>query len=201
MALMPLGNAREIAAAYRELRRRITDGAVRMFRNVGWPGGNDDFTIHWQPRYKFWALLVPQPSLYWCGCGLQNPTVTRPLQFTVQINPPQRPDNRRTGGAFLRDSHGHIYLAHNGVLTQGHASLGKEGFIAQYDDDLEPVEWPDGYGSPFAIIGRLDERRLLAKIAQFVRSVELFKASDGDSGGPGERDLNRILFTPEFAGH
>lgn len=138
MLLKPPANAKQISDAYGQLRRCIAEHGLRFHRNIGWPSGNNNFTVYRQSRHRFWAMLLPRPSLYWCGYGLQDPRDNRSLKFTVQINPPRSPASRR--GAFLQDEHGNTYLCHNGLLTKGHASLGKDEFIAEYNGD-DVAQW------------------------------------------------------------
>lgn len=144
-------------------------------------------------------MLSPQPSHYWCGYGLQDPTENKKLEFTVQINPPRLPSSRRTGGSFFKDEGGRVCLCHNGILTKGHASLGKDRFIAEYDGDLGEAEWPDGRTSTFVLVARIDENELLKKIAQFVNDVQRFKRFRSVSE-TAPRDLQKALSTPELAG-
>jgi hypothetical protein len=73
MNLVPLTAAKQIKQAYSVLRKGLQADAVRMERNIGWPSGNEDLTIYWQPQHHFWSLY-PKPTLYWCGYGLQDPT-------------------------------------------------------------------------------------------------------------------------------
>jgi hypothetical protein len=200
MMLEPLTLKKEISEAHSQLKERLQERGVRFYRNIGWPSGNDDFTIYWQPQHKFWVMLQSEPTHYWCGYGLQDPTSNRSLEFTVQINPSKIPSNRRTGGAFLRDRTGRYYLCHNGALTKGHSSLGRARFIAQFEDDLTSVEWHDGSTSTFAVLGRLDEPQLLRKLSRFIHQVAEFKSGGSSRSEPTEPALHKLLFTPEFAG-
>ena len=98
MRLELLTSERDTRKAYRELSGRLKGRAVRYFRNIGWPSGNDYFNVYWHARYQFWAMLHPTPTHYWCGYGLEDPKENRSLEFTVQINPSKNPFSRRTGG-------------------------------------------------------------------------------------------------------
>jgi hypothetical protein len=200
MVLEPLTRKKEVAEAYSELKKRVQEQGIRFYRNIGWPSGNDSFSVYWQPRHGFWVMLHPLATHYWCGYGVDDPTHNRSLEFVVQINPARSPANRRTGGAFLRDSTGRFYLCHNGALTKGHSSLGRAGFIAQYAGDLTTIERTDGSTATFAVIGRVDEPQLLGKLSRFIRHVAQFKASESSPSNPTEGAVHKLLFTPEFAG-
>jgi hypothetical protein len=200
MVLEPLTSKSEIRVAYSQLKNRIKERGLRFHKNIGWPSGNDNFTIYWQPRHKFWVMLNPVPTHYWCGYGIEDPTDSTSLELTVQINPPRDPSNRRTGGAFLQDRTGRYYLCHNGSLTKGHSSLGKAGFIAQYEGDITSVEWHDGSTSTFAVISRLDEPHLLTNLSRFIKRVAEFKADEFSRSEPSPGAAQKLLFTPEFAG-
>jgi hypothetical protein len=161
MDLVPLSAVKQIKQAYSVLRKRLQSDGVRMERNIGWPSGNEDLTIYWQPQQHFWAMLYPKPTLYWCGYGLQDPAEGGSLEFTVQINPPTTTSNHRTAGIFLQDEQGRYYLGHNGRLIKGHATLGKTVFISQYDSTIAAVQWASGLRDTFATVGRLDEPHFL----------------------------------------
>jgi hypothetical protein len=200
MTLVPLTAAKQIRHAYSELQERLRSEGVHMKRNIGWPSGNEDLNIHWHSKHRFWSMLYPKPTLYWCGYGLQNPIEGRPLEFTVQINPPTTISNHRAAGIFLQDENGRYYLGHNGWLTKGHASLGKTAFLAQYEGTLASIQWANGSSETFAIVGRLDEPRFLRKLARFVRDVAEFKRAQSSGSGPTEAVLGKLTFRPEFCG-
>jgi hypothetical protein len=200
MDLAPLTTSKQIRLAYSVLKRRLQSNGVRMKRNIGWPSGNADLPISWQPQYRFWSMLYPKPNFYWCGYGLQDPTAGGSLKFTVQINPPTTPINHRPAGVFLQDGKGRLYLGHNGGLTIGHASLGKTAFIAQYDGTLASVQWASGATDTFAVIGRLDEAGLLTNVARFIGAVAKFKRDQTGSSQLSETASDKMIFAPEFAG-
>lgn len=191
---------KEIAEAYSQFKKQVQEKGIRFYRNIGWPSGNDSFTVYWHPRYKFWVMLHPVLSHYWCGYGTDDPESNRSLEFVVQINPAKTPSNQRTGGAFLRDEVGRYYLCHNGALTKGHSSLGRAGFIAPYTGDLATIERKDGSTATFAVIGRVDDHQLLRKLSRFIRQVAKFKAGESSPSNPAQGIADNLLFTPEFAG-
>ena len=183
------------------LMRRLRAGGKRYRKNIGWPSDNADLTVHWQPKHRFWAMLAAtEQRYYWCGYGLDDPKDRRSLEFTVQINPPKALVNRRPAGAFLRDDAGHLYLAHSGLLTKGHGSIGKAAFLNQHQGDLASVDWPNGSTETLLIIGRLDDRDFLPDLVRFVREVAEFKKAGRSRRRLSERSLSKVLFTPEFSG-
>lgn len=106
-------------------------------------------------------LVLPVPDFtlgrYWCAYGTQDPTESKTLSITCEINPPRSGVNRRCGGLFVRDSRGRIYLAHSGKVGGGGTGVGKTAFTAWYGHgNWQDVEWPDGNTTRMIIIGRVD---------------------------------------------
>jgi hypothetical protein len=152
---------------------------------VGWPGGNDTFTLYHHPAEGFWAVLEPDREVgrYWCALGTEDPIPSRMVGLVCEINSPFEGANRRVAGLFARDSSGTVYLAHSGRVGGGRRGIGKEAFRAFFTDgEVREVQWPSGTVTETLVVGRLDDDRLPASIARFVRTVEQFKviAVQGD---------------------
>jgi hypothetical protein len=201
MTLRPLSSRKGLRQAFLLLSRRLRAGGKRFRKNIGWPSGNANLTVHWQPKHRFWAMLrAGKENHHWCGYGLDDPKGNRSLEFTVQINPPRTLATHRPAGAFLRDEAGHLYLAHSGLLTKGHGSIGKAAFINQHQGDIVHVDWPSGATETLVLIGRIEGRDFLSKLARFIRQVAEFKKTGRSHLGLSKDDLNKVLFTPEFSG-
>jgi hypothetical protein len=103
--------------------------------------------------------------------------------LVCEVNSPFEGANRRVAGVFVRDSSGTLYLAHSGRVGGGRRGIGKEAFRAFFTDgDVREVQWPSGTVTETLVVGRLDDDRLPASVARFVRTVERFKQAV--VGGP-----------------
>ena len=57
MDFSPITNKKEIKAAFDALRSCLMAGAKKFRRDVGWPGGHGECTLHWHQNESFWALF------------------------------------------------------------------------------------------------------------------------------------------------
>jgi hypothetical protein len=100
---------------------------------LGWRGGNDEYSLYWHPKERFWAAFSEGDfGGYWCPYGTADPNENCTVSITCEINPPADGVNRRKGGVFLRDSTGTLFLGHTGKLAGGRKGIGKSSFLEQY---------------------------------------------------------------------
>ena len=97
------------------------------------------------------------------------------LNITVEINPPHEDENHRTGGVFLRDEEGRLYVAHSGKIGGGRRGVGLRSF-REFSNRLPWQEITTPKGSREVIIfGPLDAGGFPDMLAQFVHTVAEFK--------------------------
>jgi len=202
--LRPLVDRTRIRRAFDTISRRMKQGAQAFDRQIGFPSGYDEHTVHWHGQYGFWALFAPEflEDRLYCCFGTMNPVERNMVDITCEVNAAREGVNRRLGGVFVRDDEGQVYVAHTGRIGGGRPGIGKRAFWEFYGSrDAETLEWPDGKQSPIIVISRIDGPRLLAHTHRFVRIVEEFKARavGGTTLGSQEKAL-REVFTPEFEG-
>ncbi len=90
----------------------------------------------------------------------------------VEINSPLTRIDRRMGGAFARDSQGHTWLVHRGIV-----STGKTAMLEWHRGHLVPVH--DGKRvSRVILVSDLDGDSPVAEVAGFVSGVAAFKAGE-----------------------
>jgi hypothetical protein len=182
MSIRPLTSEMEIAEAYATFAQSITENSETLSRVVGYQGGSEPATLYWHESLGFWALLEPEriPNRYWCGFGVEDPRPVSMVSITCEINPPREGFNRQCAGLFVRDSHGHTYLAHSGKIGGGRPGIGKTNFLKSRDNsDIAPVIFPDKIEHDYIVIGRIDDSAFLTDLARFVSGVAEFKEKKG----------------------
>ena len=203
MTLSPLTKRREIAAAVRQLTEHLEPGTKAFDRKIGYQGGYVEHAVHWHGRHGFWWLFDPKQAKnrYWCCYGTESPEGHSMLSVAVETNPPYEGVNRRTGGVFVRDDGGRVYIAHSGKVGGGRPGIGKKAFWKFYGgDQVESVQWPDGRETQVIAISAIDSEHLQARMARFVREVARFKAAAANGTIGKRRKLPPGIFTPEFEG-
>lgn len=200
MPLTLVTDPAKMEEAFELLSDRLKEGSkLYPNHNVGWPSDNDDFDVYWQPALEFWATLRRGQTSYLCGYGLMNPALSPSLELTVQINPTRVFTGNSAAGAFLADGEGNFWLAHTGVLTKGHGSLGTQ-FIDQYEGPVELIDWPNGKAKTLLVIGQINDSAFLKLLAQYVKTVAEFKSKDQDMVPLSPQTAKHLEFVPEFEG-
>ena len=174
-----------IAHAYQHFAHLMSVGGVSVERRVGYRGASEVAHLLWYADLRLWVLLQPERSdtRYWCAFGVDDPHHASGLSITCEINPPKDGIDRRCAGLFVKDDNGHVFLGHSGKVGGGRAGIGKTAFLNHWgNDDVVTVEFPDGKGCDYIILGRIDESNLRHRIADFVHSAARFKEA---AAGPG----------------
>ncbi len=178
MALHVLTDRTQIQAAYETLCDVLNAGAKRINRSVGDASGRRRYHIGWLRDHHFWSITkdwVPiAKNALGCCIGTEDPESGRQLNITCEMNTPRTGAKRLTGGVFLKDLQGRVYLAHTGKLGGQTKGVGKANFLKYYPAH-QPVTFPDGRPMPLYVIGQLSGDDFLAALAAFVRKVSDFK--------------------------
>lgn len=99
-----------------------------------------------------------------------DPGSTKWIEIAVQMNFPAGTYNRRMAGAFVRDGHGDIFLAHRGKLTKGHAGLPKDKVFREFAASV--VEAADnGETSRVILIAGLKDPELVDRLWDFAEEA------------------------------
>jgi hypothetical protein len=138
---------------------------------------------------------------YWCSFGVKDAIKYQGFSITGQINSPVSGFDRTTGGAFLRDSRGHVYVAHSGKVGGGRSGIGKSAFVTAYrGKNWQTVIWPDKKETEMIVIGRVDGPHLQNQVAHFIREIERFKKNAVGRNDTSSGLKDKPTFKPEFSG-
>lgn len=125
-------------------------------------------------RLDLWHATERLENRWWNGFGFGDPEAVPSLTIVAEVNP-SFDGSRRSAGAFLRDTKGNTWLAHTGRVGGGKKGVGKTAFLDTFSGSVQTV---DGYD--YVVIGRIDAKDFLDKLAAFVRTVHTFKAGVGN---------------------
>lgn len=190
MQLSIITKRRDIKAAQVQLRDRVrTEGGPVRRHRLGFPGGQMETEVCYVERLDLWHAVAQLENRWWNGFGLGNPEGVPILTIVAEINP-SFDGSRRSAGAFLQDAKGNTWLAHSGRVGGGKKGVGKSAFLEAFSGSVENVE-----GNDYIVIGRIDSREFLDKLAAFVRTVQSFKAGVGrEENDGGDVDDEEELF-------
>lgn len=179
--------ARPIAAAIRQLRRRLVGMPMRGV-SISWQGGGGvRGDIVWLRDERFWWRLdaARHPGRYGLMFGLARNAPTHGESATCEINLPVVGADRRLAGALVRDDAGTLYLAHSGKIGGGRVGRHRQAFRAFLaGGNWQMVRWPDGRDSELLLIAPLDGPRLARQIGRFVQAVHRYKRQAIDGAAP-----------------
>ncbi len=120
------------------------------------------------------------------------------LSITAEINFPWAGIDRKTGGAFARDTWGNIFVIHRGKIGGGKKGVGKLLFEHNYRGVWSFME--DGKAvTQVAIIGALNSQRFALQTAQFVKKIEKLK-STATTSTQTEINFSEITFREDLVG-
>lgn len=169
-------------AAQRLLEASVTAQLARLgTRNIGFPSGNVDETLHSNGDGGLWAAFsnaedakVPRR---WNAFGVYDSKRHAQI-ITVEINVPTTSNAASVAGFFAYDpAAGATYLMHDGSVGGGKKGVGRSAFMSWSDRDLVDVERTDGKPRAGIVIGRVDDPDLAGRIWRFVKVVRDFKAA------------------------
>jgi hypothetical protein len=178
MALRIVTDASVIQTAQRKLIAAFRKGpAKRIPVSVGYRGGNNLFEVYWDSQLGFWlASETIENSRYWNAFGTEDPTQSKMVSISCEVNFPLSEIDRRIGGAIAEDERGHLFLVHRGKIGGGRQGIGAELFWAQFDG--KPTVVFDGEReTEVVLLGSVESPRLLKQLQFFVHEVERIKAS------------------------
>lgn len=206
MTLTPITDEKEIYQAYKKYNKAVNGAGKKRQRKIGTRAGIDNIRITWHPKYQIYSYFTVLPddaTRFWCVFGkvtqeeMDNPTQVH--YVTCEINPPVKGINRRVGGVLVKDNSGNIYIAHRGKIGGGRKGISKTAFWNHYKGSKDQtITHPDGKEDRAVIIGRLDDKHLVGKIAIFVNEVHRIK--NLIVGAPDSEGIIEDVFNPEFSG-
>ena len=131
MSLIAVSESIEIKKLWDSFKKSLQQNALRYQRNVGWHGGNIATDVYWLPDQGFWVAFNhdPKSNREWSAFGTMDPSNSKVLSITCEVNIPFQGVNRQIAGVFVRDTDsGKIFIAHSGKIGGGQKGIGKKLF-------------------------------------------------------------------------
>ncbi|MCE5281139.1 MAG: hypothetical protein LLG93_03470 [Deltaproteobacteria bacterium] len=142
---------------------------------LGHPGASEKAKVAWSEALGIWCFSKKiAGSRYWNAFGVGRPAGGDSIAITCEINFPLYGIDRRTGGAFVQDRAGRVFVVHRGKLGGSRKGIGKSLFENHYRGLWEILQ-DGGQESPVAVVGALHSPRFARQIAQFVRKIARIK--------------------------
>ena len=142
-------------------------------REITYPAGHHSGTVYFEASsgtgVRAWSPhTAPDKLLNFVLSA--DPGSTKWIEISVQLNFPAGTYNRRMAGAFVRDSSGHIFVAHRGKLTKGNAGLPKDKVFREFA--ASAVEADDnGKTSRVILIAGLNDPALADRLWAFAEEA------------------------------
>lgn len=200
MSLIAVSESIEIKKLWDSFKKSLQQNALRYQRNVGWHGGNIATDVYWLPDQGFWVAFNhdPKSNREWSAFGTMDPSNSKVLSITCEVNIPFQGVNRQIAGVFVRDTDsGKIFIAHSGKIGGGQKGIGKKLFWQRYKlSDPVNVQFPDLIGSEMALIGAISDDLFLKQLSTFIHEIEKIKSFQEDySSGLTQTNTPRYCFT------
>lgn len=178
----------EIAKLNKQLGTKLLKTfSYRETREIGYPAGHFSGKVHFEhssgKEIHAWAPATHDDKLinfFLIG----EPGAQQRIDITVQLNFPRVSYNRRLAGAFVRDAHGDVFIAHRGRLTKGRSSLTKADVFREFAPRVIEAQ-DDGQTSDLILITSLDDKALADRLFEFAleaREVAVKLNAEGDQG-------------------
>jgi hypothetical protein len=148
---------------------------------LGHQGASLPAKILWSKKLGIWlSSRAVNEVRYWNAFGAGKPRPGNVVPIITEINFPFNGIDRKTGGAFARDSWGNVFVVHRGKIGGGKKGVGKSFFENNYRGVWSFME--DGNDvTQVAVIGALNSPHLAWQTAHFVKKVEMLKSTAVDS--------------------
>lgn len=161
-----------------KLNKRLAQELARTFkfketREITYPSDHHTGTVYFESRsggdIRGWAPHTQNDKLL-NFLLVGEPGATKWMEITVQLNFPAGKYNRRMAGAFVKDENGHVFVAHRGKLTKGHAGLQKDKVFREFaPQTIEAVDV--GKTSRLILLSALDDPNLADRLWTFAEEA------------------------------
>jgi hypothetical protein len=131
-----------------------------------------EIKTYWSNKLGFWVVnrQLDIGNRYFNAFGIEKPDDTHAVSAVCEINIEKEGINRKTSGAFAKDTEGNVYLIHRGSLS----GISKNDFLDQYRGRSEIVQ--DGnQKSEVVLIASLNDANLPLKVREFIFEVDRMK--------------------------
>lgn len=169
---------------------------------LGHQGASLPAKVLWSKKLGIWLYSHPISEVrYWNAFGRGKPKEAGILSTTAAINFPWQGIDRKTGGAFAKDSWGNIFVIHRGKIGGGKKGVGKSLFEHNYRGIWSFMEDGDSI-TQVAVIGALNSGRFALQVALFVKKVEKLKLKPAEvNSSQTEINFSEISFRQDFLGN
>lgn len=171
----------EIEFSVNKLREALVKVASKELKtNLSYKGGvRRDVNVYFSSKLDMWYFFGYQPSVkYIHAFGLGWPRSM--VSAIVEVNFPVKGRSHRVAGAFIKDSVGMTWVAHNGKIGGAKRGVGLKAFWRFYKGDCIDL-WEGGAKRRFALIGYLSSDELPVRIKRFVLMVNAIKSQAASS--------------------
>jgi hypothetical protein len=167
---------------------------------LGHQGASYPAKVFWSKKLDIWIFSSAIKEVrYWNVFGVGRPKPGELVPITAEINFPWSGIDRKTGGAFVRDARGNIFVIHRGKIGGGKKGVGKSLFEHNYRGTWSFMEDGDEV-TQVAVVGALTSVRFAQQVAQFVKKIEILKSSAVRSAQT-RFDFPEIIFRENLAGY
>lgn len=185
--LSPVVNPKDVLKLRDKLYKQLStiSGKELKIRHVA-PGGNPvpmGVKIA-EKLHMWWFLGKTNDTKLWCAYGLEQIQAGKTYTARCQINFSLKGFNRRISGLFATDSHGKIYVLHDGGVGGGIAGVGKEQYCEFATAEQVEVGY-EGKVYPYFVVGVLGQPDFPESLKSYVQSVYDFKESIDKSKSSG----------------
>lgn len=183
---------KELITKYQKrlIRQLKTACKEKIACQLGYKGNYTNVNTFYSKDYNFGftSFNLDSEKRFWNAFVYGKPKENKNNSITVEINPPDKGINRRTGGAFGLNKEGEVFLLHRGKIGGGRENIGKQVFFKKYNG--EPIVVKDGEKeNKLFIVGRIGSKQLLKKVSTFVEQVYQIKE---ESRSPETYDIDNV---------
>ncbi len=167
---------------------------------VGFPAGNFHDFIQYSSDLNIWLSFNDSDySRFWNGFGVDQPLADRMNSLTGEINFPKTGIDRRTAGAFGRESDGNILVLHRGKIGGGQPGVGKNLFVDNFRGEF--VTALDGkVENRFCLVGELHSNLFPRQVADFIWEIRRIKDIVKNGKLNEFKELENFKFSDEHSG-
>lgn len=178
--LIILTDKKDIHAAQSALEQTVRkEFRQRKISNIGYSGGMrsdaEIFSdgIYWCMSENHRSQETASPRrLNWFGKMLDK----RDQEITVELNTPYKGRNDRVAGFFARDEQtGIVYLLHSGKIGGGRKGVGRNAFLAWFNEELHVAADIDGNERAGVIVMPVEGEMAVQSLTRFIDHVSMFK--------------------------
>lgn len=166
---------------------------------VGFPGGNFPDTISYSEESNLWISSNNQPTKFWNGFGVGQPSPGSNNSLVGEINFAFSSINRRIAGAFAIEDGRKILVLHRGKIGGGKPGVGKSFFTNNYSGD-KVIAVDGDRETEFCLVAEFDSPLFSSQVADFIKQIQRVKLLINSADEKEPFDFSTFLYTEESHG-